>query len=125
MDIKPDNILFKTPVDGSENFVKLSDFSISRKLKDKTELLSLVGGTPLYEPPERETTDLTNPFLSDIYSLGKTMYSFLFQTIDFEELKEKISKIKNIQLRKFFELTIEDEPEKRIDVIGLCKLFKS
>lgn len=125
LDIKPDNILFKTPVDGSENFVKLSDFSISRKLKDKTELLSLVGGTPLYEPPERETTDLTNPFLSDIYSLGKTMYSFLFQTIDFEELKEKISKIKNIQLRKFFELTIEDEPEKRIDVIGLCKLFKS
>lgn len=124
LDIKPDNILMKTPNDGTNNYVKLSDFSVSKKLKNKEDLLSLFGGTPIYEPPERETNDLTNPFLSDIYSLGKSMYSFLFQTIDFEELQNNIKCIQSSQLKTFFELTIEDEPQRRIDITGLIKLFQ-
>lgn len=123
LDIKPDNILIKTPNNGDDNYVKLSDFSISKKFNNKNEMISFFGGTPLYEPPERETETLTNPFLSDIFSFGKSMFSFLFCTIDFDNMSELKKQINNCTLLNFFEHTMEEDPQKRFDINKISDLL--
>ena len=75
-DIKPGNILFN-----AEGEPKLVDFGLARHAEDDQEYE--VWGTPYYVAPEkikREGED----FLSDMYSLGGTLYHALTGHVPFE-----------------------------------------
>ncbi len=77
-DIKPGNILFNA--DGEP---KLVDFGLARNVGSRDEDPSSVWGTPYYVAPEkikREGED----FLSDMYSLGGTLYHALTGHVPFE-----------------------------------------
>lgn len=74
-DVKPDNIL----VD-AEDVPHVTDFGIAKTLDQETGM-TFAGrpvGTPWYMPPEQANGELQNigP-LSDVYSLGATMYHLL------------------------------------------------
>jgi eukaryotic-like serine/threonine-protein kinase len=76
-DIKPGNILFN-----QEGEPKLVDFGLARSAEEN-EYESTVWGTPYYVAPEkikREGED----FLSDMYSLGGTLYHALTGHVPFE-----------------------------------------
>lgn len=77
-DIKPGNILFNT-----EGEPKLVDFGLARHAENEDQHESTVWGTPYYVAPEkikREGED----FLSDMYSLGGTLYHALTGHVPFE-----------------------------------------
>jgi eukaryotic-like serine/threonine-protein kinase len=76
-DIKPGNILYNQDGDA-----KLVDFGLARS-SEENEYESTVWGTPYYVAPEkikREGED----FLSDMYSLGGTLYHALTGHVPFE-----------------------------------------
>jgi serine/threonine protein kinase len=78
-DIKPGNILFN-----SDNEPKLVDFGLSRKGEIEHEAEgSVVVGTPYYVAPEKVRRD-RETFLSDMYSLGGTLYHALTGHVPFE-----------------------------------------
>jgi serine/threonine protein kinase len=71
-DIKPGNIL----IDKSEN-VYLIDFGIAKEIKDSATKTAYVALTPMFAAPERQSGEQDyNPFLSDIYELGVTLFNF-------------------------------------------------
>ncbi len=77
-DIKPGNILFN-----DKGEAKLADFGLARKAEENDEYESTVWGTPFYVAPEkikREGED----FLSDMYSLGGTLYHALTGHVPFD-----------------------------------------
>ncbi len=78
-DIKPGNILFN-----SDGEPKLVDFGLARVASvEEAEHEFIVWGTPYYVAPEkirRETED----FLSDMYSLGGTLYHAITGHVPFE-----------------------------------------
>lgn len=87
-DIKPENILFKSFINSTENtdennesddFVKISDFSISKIYEKKdVKILSFLG-SDLFKSPEMISFEYFNPFKAEIYSLGATLFYFLFK----------------------------------------------
>ena len=77
-DIKPGNILFN-----DKGEAKLADFGLARKAEANDEYEATVWGTPFYVAPEkikREGED----FLSDMYSLGGTLYHALTGHVPFD-----------------------------------------
>src|SRR5437762_8567231 len=66
-DIKPGNILFN-----AEGEPKLVDFGLARRAEDE-EHESTVWGTPYYVAPEKIKRQ-PDSFVSDLYSLGGTLY---------------------------------------------------
>src|SRR5256885_2380726 len=76
-DIKPGNILFN-----AEGEPKLVDFGLARRAEDE-EQESTVWGTPYYVAPEKIKRQ-PDSFLSDMYSLGGTMYHALTGHVPFE-----------------------------------------
>ena len=77
-DIKPGNILFNR--DGEP---KLVDFGLARHAEDEEEQDSAVWGTPYYVAPEKIKRERED-FLSDMYSLGGTLYHALTGHVPFE-----------------------------------------
>src|SRR5438874_5884358 len=77
-DIKPGNILFNA--DGEP---KLVDFGLARKTEDEQEYEAAVWGTPYYVAPEK-IRRAGETFLSDMYSLGGTLYHALTGHVPFE-----------------------------------------
>jgi serine/threonine protein kinase len=77
-DIKPGNILFNA--DGEP---KLVDFGLARKAEDEHEYEAAVWGTPYYVAPEKIQRS-GEDFLSDMYSLGGTLYHALTGHVPFE-----------------------------------------
>jgi eukaryotic-like serine/threonine-protein kinase len=77
-DIKPGNILFNA--DGEP---KLVDFGLARKAEDEGEYEATVWGTPYYVAPEK-IQRAGEDFLSDMYSLGGTLYHALTGHVPFE-----------------------------------------
>ena len=77
-DIKPGNILFNA--DGEP---KLVDFGLARNTEDGEEHESTVWGTPYYVAPEKIKRERED-FLSDMYSLGGTLYHALTGHVPFE-----------------------------------------
>lgn len=120
LDIKPENVLFKTE---EENYVKLSDFSISKKLPSAGVKVNVFGGTPAYEAPEKETGDVVDPFKCDIYSLGGTIFSFLFNSFEFRNSEEKLSLVKNTKLKLGIEACLESDPSKRVGISELIEII--
>src|SRR5437879_3885289 len=84
-DIKPGNILFN-----ADDEPKLVDFGLARSAEAEPESMSVTEGTPYYVAPEKIKRE-RETFLSDMYSLGCTLYHALtchvtFQAPTIEEL---------------------------------------
>jgi serine/threonine-protein kinase len=74
-DVKPDNILVH-----ADDFVKLTDFGLSRAQTADDTMLTLPGtavGTPYYMSPEQARGESGIDIRSDLYSLGATMYEMV------------------------------------------------
>ena len=122
LDIKPDNVLLKANK-AFDAVVKLSDFSISRKFSSINDTADIMGGTYIYEAPENKTGGEVSPFKYDVFSLGRTIYSFLFQTVDFDDCERNVSLITNVPLRTALTLSMKADPSERADVKALQALF--
>lgn len=77
-DIKPGNILFNIDAEP-----KLVDFGLARNSEAGPEHESAVWGTPYYVAPEKIKRERED-FLSDMYSLGGTLYHALTGHVPFE-----------------------------------------
>lgn len=77
-DIKPGNILFDT-----DNEPKLVDFGLARGVDIEAETGAVTEGTPYYVAPEKIKRE-KETFLSDMYSLGCTLYHALTGHVPFE-----------------------------------------
>ena len=77
-DIKPGNILFD-----ADNEPKLVDFGLARSVEAEVESSSVTEGTPYYVAPEKIKRE-KETFLSDMYSLGCTLYHALTGHVPFE-----------------------------------------
>lgn len=76
-DIKPGNVLFN-----SDGEPKLVDFGLARKAEE-TGYEAALWGTPYYVAPEKVKRERED-FLSDMYSLGGTLYHALTGHVPFE-----------------------------------------
>ncbi len=77
-DIKPANLLYN-PKDSS---IKISDFGVARMTDNNKTKTGIVLGTPMYMSPEQlGAEDLTG--LSDLFSLGVTLYELLVGEVPF------------------------------------------
>ena len=77
-DLKPGNILFN-----ADNEPKLVDFGLARKAEVEHEVEDVAWGTPYYVAPEKIKRE-PETFLSDMYSLGGTLYHALTGHVPFE-----------------------------------------
>jgi serine/threonine protein kinase len=77
-DIKPGNILFN-----AEGEPKLVDFGLAKGVEEEEEYGADVFGTPYYVAPEKIKRE-AETFLSDMYSLGGTLYHALTGHVPFE-----------------------------------------
>ena len=77
-DIKPGNILFN-----ADNEPKLVDFGLARKADAEQDPDEGAWGTPYYVAPEKIKRE-PETFLSDMYSLGGTLYHALTGHVPFE-----------------------------------------
>ncbi len=78
-DIKPANLLYN-PKDGT---MKISDFGVARITDNNKTKTGIVLGTPMYMSPEQlGAEDLTG--LSDLFSLGVTLYELLVGEVPFK-----------------------------------------
>jgi serine/threonine protein kinase len=77
-DIKPGNILFD-----SDNVPKLVDFGLARSVEAEPESAAVTEGTPYYVAPEKIKRE-KETFLSDMYSLGATLYHSVTGHVPFE-----------------------------------------
>lgn len=77
-DIKPGNILFDT-----DNEPKLVDFGLARRVDAEVESTDTTDGTPYYVAPEKIKRE-KETFLSDMYSLGATLYHAITGHVPFD-----------------------------------------
>lgn len=77
-DIKPGNILFNL-----DHEPKLVDFGLARSVDAEPESLTETHGTPYYVAPEKIRRE-KETFLSDMYSLGCTLYHAVTGHVPFE-----------------------------------------
>jgi len=77
-DIKPGNILFNV-----DDEPKLVDFGLARNAEAEPESTTVTEGTPYYVAPEKIKRE-RETFLSDMYSLGCTLYHALTGHVPFE-----------------------------------------
>ena len=77
-DIKPGNILFN-----ADHEPKLVDFGLARKADAEQEASDMIWGTPYYVAPEKIKRE-PETFLSDMYSLGATLYHALLGRVPFD-----------------------------------------
>jgi serine/threonine protein kinase len=77
-DIKPGNILFN-----ADHEPKLVDFGLARQAEMDHEIDNVTWGTPYYVAPEKIKRE-PETFLSDMYSLGGTLYHALTGHVPFE-----------------------------------------
>ncbi len=77
-DIKPGNILFN-----ADHEPKLVDFGLARKTDAEQETAEFTRGTPYYVAPEKIKRE-PETFLSDMYSLGATLYHAITGKVPFD-----------------------------------------
>jgi serine/threonine-protein kinase len=77
-DIKPGNILFN-----ADHEPKLVDFGLAQATGAKQEMGDVTWGTPYYVAPEKIRRE-PETFLSDMYSLGATLYHAMTGHTPFE-----------------------------------------
>jgi len=76
-DIKPENIMI-----GGDNELKIIDFGLSKRSKDKNATLSTIAGTPYYMAPEVLEGEYN--YKCDIWSLGVLMYVLVSGYLPFQ-----------------------------------------
>ncbi|PWU16223.1 MAG: serine/threonine protein kinase [Verrucomicrobia bacterium] len=93
-DIKPGNILFD-----ADNEPKLIDFGLARSVEAVPESTTVTEGTPYYVAPEKIKRE-KETFLSDMYSLGCTLYHAVTGHVPFEapSVEELVAAHVQIQL---------------------------
>lgn len=69
-DLKPDNILFKN------NIPKISDWGLSKVLKDTTAAMTTIAFTPMYAAPEQLSFSKIDA-RTDLYQLGTIFYEMV------------------------------------------------
>jgi len=133
-DIKPENIVYST----KDKCCKIIDFSISiiceKSEENRKFFTKEPGGSIHFQAPEQYEMGSYNPFVSDIWSLGISIYIFLFEVYPFDcnsdsELELQINicnqKVKfpeyvydndddNLLLVTFIEALLEKDPIKRL-----------
>ena len=78
-DIKPGNIM----VD-SNNRAYLIDFGIAKEIGGAATRTGYQALTPMFAAPERQQGDMDyNPFLSDVYEMGVTLFTFCTNTMPY------------------------------------------
>lgn len=77
-DIKPGNILFNV-----DHEPKLVDFGLARRVDAEVEAGDVTEGTPYYVAPEKIKRE-PETFLSDMYSLGATLYHAITGHVPFD-----------------------------------------
>jgi serine/threonine protein kinase len=77
-DIKPGNILFN-----ADHEPKLVDFGLARKADVEHQVEDVTWGTPYYVAPEKIKRE-PETFLSDMYSLGATLYHGMTGHVPFD-----------------------------------------
>ena len=78
-DLKPGNIM----IDRSEN-VYLIDFGIAKEMGTEATKTAYTALTPMFAAPERQMGDKDyNPFLSDIYEAGVTLFNFATDSLPY------------------------------------------
>jgi serine/threonine-protein kinase len=77
-DIKPGNILFN-----ADHEPKLVDFGLARKAGAEQDAEDITWGTPYYVAPEKIKRE-PETFLSDMYSLGGTLYHAMTGHVPFD-----------------------------------------
>ncbi len=77
-DIKPGNILFNV-----DHEPKLVDFGLARRVDAEVEASDVTEGTPYYVAPEKIKRE-PETFLSDMYSLGATLYHAVTGHVPFD-----------------------------------------
>jgi serine/threonine-protein kinase len=77
-DIKPGNILFN-----ADHEPKLIDFGLARKADVEHQVEDVTWGTPYYVAPEKIKRE-PETFLSDMYSLGATLYHGMTGHVPFD-----------------------------------------
>ncbi|KPI86544.1 putative protein kinase [Leptomonas seymouri] len=82
-DIKLDNILLSTALQGDRPSVKLADFGLAKRVGHGAARAISHVGTPAYVPPEA-AAGYTYTTKSDIWSLGVVMYTVLANRPPFE-----------------------------------------
>jgi serine/threonine protein kinase len=94
-DIKPGNILFNA--DGEP---KLVDFGLARPVDAEPESSTMTEGTPYYVAPEKIKRE-RETFLSDMYSLGCTLYHALTGHVPFDAptVEELVAAHVHVELR--------------------------
>jgi len=112
-DIKPENILLST----TPGLVKIADLGISRLL-EPLELASTTTGT-IYYMPEEILQGTGGNFISDIYSLGVTLYEMLTGRVPFmgKSIKEIIDNI--CKGRVIAPKDLNSEVEEKLNTIAL------
>lgn len=78
-DVKPGNIMY----DAANNTVKVTDFGISRLTNLSETRIGVVLGSPLYMSPEQVMGKQIDG-LSDLFSLGSTLYQLVSGRLPFE-----------------------------------------
>ncbi|MCK5125881.1 MAG: serine/threonine protein kinase [candidate division Zixibacteria bacterium] len=78
-DLKPGNIL----VD-KDDHVYLIDFGIAKEIGGDATKTAHTALTPMFAAPERQVGDVNyNPFLSDIYEMGVTLFNFATNSLPY------------------------------------------
>lgn len=80
-DVKPDNVLVRP-----DGHVKLADFGLAKDADDERELTKAAAGlgTPHFMSPEQYEDAKNATVLSDVYSLGATLYCAVTGKVPFE-----------------------------------------
>ncbi|MBN1211621.1 MAG: protein kinase [candidate division Zixibacteria bacterium] len=116
-DIKPSNIL----IDRNDN-VFLIDFGIAKEMGTDATKTAYQALTPMFAAPERQTGEKDyNPFLSDIYETGITLFNFATNDMPYrnpvspniDEWGGKSSRILSPQLRRILKKATHPSPKKR------------
>ncbi|EAY15406.1 CAMK family protein kinase [Trichomonas vaginalis G3] len=126
-DIKPQNFLID-----SYGRIKLSDFGLSAILED-SNAISDHKGTILFMAPEQLMQKHYNPFASDIWALGVTLFYIITKSFPFFDTSEPMlmrkildgswntSLIPNSHLTKLVSRCLVVDPEQRATVSELLK----
>jgi serine/threonine protein kinase len=137
-DIKPDNILFATNENGTndkhEDRAQIADFTTVVECTGEDFKVTGEDGTKAFMPPEcfddgREYS----PKPVDIWSIGVSIYVTLFEVFPFdissedqliEDIKKKQIEIPfgSESLREVLKCTLERDPTKRVTVKGLMQM---
>src|SRR5437899_2859997 len=102
-DIKPGNILFDY-----DHEPKLVDFGLARSVEAEPESMTETHGTPYYVAPEKIQRE-KETFLSDMYSLGATLYHALTGYVPFDAptVEEVVAAHVHTPLRPPIEVVLE------------------